>query len=69
MSENSGHMISMMTVTIKLTWANNKAANDQKHTMEVHRQRCYIQNVKDKSEHTKRSDKIQNIENSMSDKD
>ena len=47
MSENSGHMISMMTVTIKLTWANNRAANDKKHTMEVHQQKCYTQNVKE----------------------
>jgi hypothetical protein len=58
MSESSGHMISMGTVTIRLTWANNKAANDQKHMMEEHRQRCYTQNMKDKNEHTKRSDYI-----------
>ena len=47
MSENSGHMISMMTATIKLTWANDRAANDKKHTMEVHQQGCYTQNVKE----------------------
>ena len=58
MSESSGHMISMGTVTIKLTWTNNKAANDQKHTVEVHRQSCYTQNVKDKNEHTRIRDYI-----------
>ncbi len=58
MSESSGHMTSMRTVTIRLTWANDKAAKDQKHVMEVYRQTCYTQNVKDRKEHTRRSDCI-----------
>ena len=58
MSESSGQMTSMRTVTIRLTWANDKAAKEQKHVMEAHRQKCYTQKVKDRKEHTRRSDYI-----------
>ena len=58
MSESSGQMTSMRTATIRLTWANDKAAKDQKHVMGVHRQKCYTQNVKDREKHTRRSDYI-----------